>query len=111
MMIYNPKKKFITDNNKFEEFYCGEELDEVAIILSRLHFGTLDLQGSYDSLVRHIKKEHLTNVISQMEDHLHSMLERGIIENKPVFHEECEVCKLSGCGSCNYTGLKLGEKK
>lgn len=56
-IIYDPEKKEIANGKDTLDFYCGKEIDDVALLLTRLKFGTTSLQEAYIDMMKILRKE------------------------------------------------------
>ncbi len=68
--IYDPvKRKYNKD-----DFYCGKNLNQLAIALKRLKDGNMTLQQAYDEIVNSIIIDHvIKNSQCECRDYLHKI--------------------------------------
>ena len=89
-MVYSASSKTIKLGDNEEDFYCGDELTEVSISLARLKFGEITLTEAYQAITSYHNHKVIKGMGEQIEKQLQSMLERGIIEPRPI-NVECNL--------------------
>lgn len=103
--LYDPVKKTITYKNEVVSFYCGPELNDIAVVLLDFHFKTTGLQETLVRLLI-ITKQYMDKNQSPASL-MHPESERGVI-HPPELHSSINslLCKVNKVTSSSRHGLE-----